>query len=117
MREVIPLQKSDAIADRRTTLDIKVVPARPDSQYVAILHVWSDGLGNVTSDSLLFVQLFWLPQYSVELYDGVEVHIWIYTICTAVLLEVSLRVHGSMWMRRLWTLQGFIFVLTYGMHF
>lgn len=41
-------------------LEIRVSPASPSSQYTAISHVWSDGLGNPCANALPQCQLQWL---------------------------------------------------------
>lgn len=53
----IRLLQINAIADRVITLEVKIVRAQPSSEYVTISHMWSDGLGNVSSNSLPFCQL------------------------------------------------------------
>jgi hypothetical protein len=76
-------------------LNIDVIEASSDVPFVAISHVWSDGLGNPSSNSLPKCQLRYLR---ARVTDGLweqgakgasRVHLWIDTLC--IPLEEPLR--------------------------
>lgn len=72
-------------------LRLEMVPSRPDSRYVALSHVWADGLGNPTANALPRCQLLrlhgLLPK-SATLPDSRgskdELLLWCDTICCPV---------------------------------
>lgn len=72
---------------------VRIVPAKPGSRYVAISHVWSDGLGNPTANSLPVCQLIRLAVQCKALYFSSDsprswwegsISFWIDTICCPV---------------------------------
>ena len=67
---------------------IQVIETTPDTQYIAISHVWADGLGNPSANSLPTCQIIRLRQLADDLgkkidppSDTEEMHIWIDTLC------------------------------------
>lgn len=62
--ERIPLV---SVKDKGSELDIKLVKARPSTMYSAILHVWSDGLGNSRRNALRHRQLLRIRDQMAEL--------------------------------------------------
>ncbi|KIW66997.1 hypothetical protein PV04_06275 [Phialophora macrospora] len=73
-RDIVPAVELD-VSDRK----IKVVPTQAGS-YVAISHVWSDGLGNLRTNSLPQCQMRRLCNY----HQGTDLSprpIWIDTLC------------------------------------
>ena len=67
---------------------IQVIETRPDTQYIAISHVWADGLGNPSANSLPTCQIIRLRQLADDLIkvinppsDNEKMHIWIDTLC------------------------------------
>lgn len=49
-------------ADPHEEPEFEVLPATPDSKYVAFSHVWADGRGNVTGNGLFKCQWRWLQE-------------------------------------------------------
>ncbi|KFY15519.1 hypothetical protein V492_01942 [Pseudogymnoascus sp. VKM F-4246] len=81
LRRKIPLI---VCIDSRDRTDISLVEAEPGiTAYVAISHVWSDGLGNVQRNALNRCQLLRLNNLVRSLPGsyGNIVHFWIDTIC------------------------------------
>ena len=67
---------------------IQVIETTPDTQYIAISHVWADGMGNISANSLPTCQITRLRQLADDLGKktnppvGIEgMHIWIDTLC------------------------------------
>lgn len=60
---------------------LEVQDAERAGPYVAISHVWSDGLGNSESNSLPICQVRGLTQFVKDLYQGELRPIWIDTFC------------------------------------
>jgi hypothetical protein len=61
------------------------VDYRPGLRYVAISHVWADGLGNVTENSLPQCQLEHLCNLIQALYpESQSIYMWIDTLCVPV---------------------------------
>ena len=67
---------------------IQVIETTPDTQYIAISHVWADGLGNPSANSLPTCQIIRLRQLADDLgkkinppSDTEETYIWIDTLC------------------------------------
>ena len=83
----LPLLKI-VLSDDLEDLRIDLVPSSPDSQYVALSHVWADGLGNPFSNSLHRCQLARLKQL-IEQLDTSTVSsdskpaslLWLDTLC------------------------------------
>ncbi|KAI9768163.1 MAG: hypothetical protein M1840_004993 [Geoglossum simile] len=69
--------------DIMTTYEIKVHHSGPHVRYVAISHVWSDGLGNNQRNSLPLCQMLRLQTLVDNLYGSGDrpVPFWIDTIC------------------------------------
>lgn len=63
--------------------NIQLIEAEPDMAYVAISHVWSDGLGNVARNALCRCQLMRLSKLIGALPEPAEniVCFWLDTIC------------------------------------
>ena len=64
-------------------LDENIIESGPDVEYVAISHVWADGLGNADENSLPRCQLSFLTRIVKALYPASQAHMpfWIDTIC------------------------------------
>ena len=66
---------------------IQVIETTPDALYIAISHVWADGLGNPAGNSLPTCQIILLRQVVDDLgkkinsSSNTEMHIWIDTLC------------------------------------
>ena len=67
----------------REGIPLEILEAEPGDKYVAISHVWSDGLGNSYVNSLPQCQLHRISRLVRELYevDVQDVSFWIDTIC------------------------------------
>ena len=77
----IPLIKVINTADRSG--EIELVAAEPESQYIGISHVWSDGLGNPKCNSIPYCQMVRLSDL-VQRLPGDHSNIrlfWLDTIC------------------------------------
>lgn len=88
VRRVILEQKTPGltISECRNEIssgEIKVHRVGPTTRYVAISHVWSDGLGNNKRNSLPFCQIRKLQILVDDLYESKDrpVPFWIDTIC------------------------------------
>ncbi|KAI9866729.1 MAG: hypothetical protein M1813_000671 [Trichoglossum hirsutum] len=79
----IPTLIISACKDKMAACEIKVCRPRRQVRYVAISHVWSDGLGNNQRNSLPFCQLLRLQTLVDNLYefDDRPVPFWIDTVC------------------------------------
>lgn len=89
-RGVLPLLRL-TLASQLSNLSIDVVAATPTSKYVAISHVWADGLGNPYCNALPRCQLQHLYQIVRSLLEnqtnndpGEVVFLWIDTLCCPV---------------------------------
>ncbi|RBR06229.1 uncharacterized protein FIESC28_11139 [Fusarium coffeatum] len=62
---------------------ISIVEAEPQTEYIAISHVWSDGLGNPKANAIPKCQLQRLSHHvrSIGTYYGEYTHFWLDTIC------------------------------------
>lgn len=67
-----------------TTNKLHVIPATSKSKYVAISHVWSDGLGNHHQNSLPTCQIVKISNLVRYLYPDENVAFWIDTICVPI---------------------------------
>ena len=71
-------------------LSVELIPSHPTSCYIALSHVWADGLGNPFQNSLPRCQLEFLheivKEYNVKLNPGAEqdMLLWIDTLCCPV---------------------------------
>ncbi|KAG8667824.1 hypothetical protein FPOAC1_012663 [Fusarium poae] len=63
--------------------EIELIEAKPGTKYVAISHVWSDGLGNTSENAIPRCQLRRLSQYvrDIRSNHGCYVYFWLDTIC------------------------------------
>ncbi|KAL5615694.1 hypothetical protein FOBRF1_004442 [Fusarium oxysporum] len=63
--------------------NIELVPWTPGTYYIAISHVWSDGLGNVHENGLPICQFHRISEYVRKLADkpAQQVLFWLDTIC------------------------------------
>lgn len=68
------------LPDDQCDLEIPVIACSEGQQYVAISHVWSDGLGNPRGNSLPRCQIIHLSNFIRELCGSVS-HFWLDTIC------------------------------------
>jgi hypothetical protein len=82
---MIPLIKPMLSPD---TLDneICIVKGLPDTRYVAISHVWSDGLGNPHANAMSRCQMLEISRLVQDLYPsgGPPIPFWIDTLCCPV---------------------------------
>lgn len=72
-----------AVCEDDTSYIVRLVPAKPSSNYVAISHVWSDGLGNLKSNALPRCQMLRLGRLIRKL-PGKQLdfnYFWIDTLC------------------------------------
>ena len=82
----IPLLLCHMTSDGKKIHSFEFIETTYDTKYVAISHVWSDGLGNPHANTLPQCQLEYLYQVINELYPGVNYStpFWIDTICCPV---------------------------------
>lgn len=88
-----------SMAAKGSSLDLEVIQWQPGIPYIAISHVWADGLGNITGNFLPECQLLKLrlslvaPLYARGLSDpekygpyflNERLHIWFDTLCVPV---------------------------------
>ena len=80
---LIPVMNDDTTYDiHEQCLDL--IDSGSQIRYVAISHVWSEGLGNVSQNSLPRCQLLRLSEFVKELYDPKitdQLYFWIDSIC------------------------------------
>lgn len=97
----IPLLKITQIDEDLESLQVEVVAYSPDTRYVAISHVWADGLGNPRGNSLPTCQLSYIlervnslracatflsnPVTRAQDAEDRPLFIWLDTICCPVL--------------------------------
>ena len=76
-----PMLSPDALGNT-----ICIVERLPDTRYVAISHVWSDGLGNPHANAISRCQLLEISRLVQDLYPGggPPVPFWIDTLCCPV---------------------------------
>lgn len=72
-----------ATFEKDESCEVRLVPRRPKSTYVAISHVWSDGLGNLKENAIPYCQLIRLshlidrlPSTSLK-----YTYLWLDTLC------------------------------------
>ena len=82
---LIPLIKP-ALSPGTLNNDIGIVEGHQDTRYVAISHVWSDGLGNPDTNAMSQCQLLEISRLVQDLYPRGEppVLFWIDTLCCPV---------------------------------
>ena len=95
-------------------LKVGIVPFESGRPYVAISHVWSDGLGNPDANSLPQCQFEALTRYTALAANGTTtigsaVHFWIDTICVPLCPE--LRRKAIMQMREVYAQAEIVLVL------
>lgn len=73
------------------SLSVNIIESRSDSRYVAISHVWADGLGNANANALPRCQLSHIQKIVADLNQksgpvdhGLEVLVWMDTLCCPV---------------------------------
>ena len=72
-----------AILDEDESFEVRLVPRTAKSSYVAISHVWSDGLGNVKENALPHCQLMRLS-YLIDQLSSTSLkytYFWLDTLC------------------------------------
>lgn len=83
--DTFPLVKVSGNAD---DLKLQVFPKESSSKYIAISHVWSDGLGNPSENSLPACDLLtvrgWLESLALHHDIKADVSFWIDTLCVPV---------------------------------
>ena len=83
---LLRIQTGNALSE----LSVEIVPSSLTSRYIALSHVWADGLGNPFQNSLPRCQLEFLhktiKEYSVKLNSGADqdMLLWIDTLCCPV---------------------------------
>lgn len=83
-KDSIPLISTidhNAAVDQSLCIDL--IKSNPDTKYVAISHIWSEGLGNELQNGLPRCQLLALSGFVKELYDSEagQILFWIDSIC------------------------------------
>ena len=78
-------------AETLDQLTVEVVASQPDSQYLALSHVWADGLGNAKANALPRCQLLQLGKFTQSLSAKLnlddpqyELFFWCDTLCCPV---------------------------------
>jgi hypothetical protein len=71
------------VHEEDSEFDLELTPANMAPEYVAISHVWSDGLGNVQENALPHCQILHLSRLTQEVQGGSlnATHFWIDTLC------------------------------------
>ncbi|KAM0804471.1 hypothetical protein BDR22DRAFT_818114 [Usnea florida] len=83
---LLRIQTGNALSE----LSVEIVPSSLTSRYIAVSHVWADGLGNPFQNSLPRCQLEFLhetiKEYDVKLNSGADqdMLLWIDTLCCPV---------------------------------
>ena len=83
---LLRIQTGNALSE----LSVEIVPSSLTSRYIALSHVWADGLGNPFQNSLPRCQLEFLhktiKEYNEKLNSGAdqEILLWIDTLCCPV---------------------------------
>ncbi|KAL7917865.1 hypothetical protein ACQKWADRAFT_305659 [Trichoderma austrokoningii] len=97
--DTYPILRFDQIGDQLDDFELAVEPYEPGVPYVALSHVWANGLGNPRANSLPRCQVKRVAQLIASLQDQVEVEqteyktkyrIWIDTLCCPIELESKL---------------------------
>jgi len=60
---------------------VELIESGPGVNYVAISHIWSDGLSNVNENSIPQCQFNRLSRLVGNLYDGTQMPFWLDTLC------------------------------------
>ena len=71
------------VDEKDSRFDLELAPANLAPGYVAISHVWSDGLGNLQENALPHCQILRLSRLIREMHGGSlnATHFWIDTLC------------------------------------
>ena len=76
------------ISGKGESLSIKVVETTFDTEYIAISHIWADGMGNPRANSLPTCQLVYLRKLADDIEkkrssstEGKKLYLWIDTLC------------------------------------
>ena len=75
-----PTNSHSSREEKSTKINLQITSAAFVSKYVAISHVWSDGLGNPHDNSLPWCQILRISNLVRALYPGENVPFWIDTI-------------------------------------
>lgn len=71
-----------AISNEDESCEVRLVPRTPELTYVAISHVWSDGLGNVKDNALPHCQLMRLSKLIDQSSTSLKyTYLWLDTLC------------------------------------
>ena len=71
-----------AISDKDESCEVRLVPRKSELTYVAISHVWSDGLGNVKENALPHCQLMRLSKLINQSSTSLKyTYLWLDTLC------------------------------------
>ncbi|KAL9485392.1 hypothetical protein ACSS6W_004181 [Trichoderma asperelloides] len=97
--DTYPILRFDQIGDESDNFELVVEPYEPGVPYVALSHVWANGLGNPRANSLPRCQVKRVAQLIASLQGQVEAEqtehrvqyrIWIDTFCCPIELESKL---------------------------
>ena len=82
-QEMIPVIRIPQRSSDVKAVQLDIVPRDPTIKYVAISHVWLNGLGNPRSNSLPRCQYNQLCEYLLDMYDSpmTTIYLWIDTLC------------------------------------
>jgi hypothetical protein len=75
------IRVSTSVGEVKPRLDVVDSPLESSPTYVALSHVWSDGLGNLNANALPTCQLLHLSSLVSDLYPDDSVLFWLDTIC------------------------------------
>ncbi|KAL8949547.1 MAG: hypothetical protein Q9222_004356 [Ikaeria aurantiellina] len=105
----------------RDDIRLEVLEAVPESRYVAISHIWADGLGNAKANELPRCQLQHLLKLTTSFFessttqaDGSTVLIWLDTLCVPV-KPPEARTMALNQMKRPYIEAAFVLVLDAGL--
>jgi hypothetical protein len=76
---LVTLHHTDVGTDGQ--LHVKLEPSSAEKKYVAISHVWSDGLGNPTSNEIPLCQFRRLSDMVENAWGDAHVYFWFDTLC------------------------------------
>lgn len=60
---------------------VKMIPSSPDRKYVAISHVWADGMGNQLSNEIPMCQFNQISKMLQVTAGTTDIHFWFDTLC------------------------------------
>ncbi len=109
------LSDNDDTEDHKGIIRLKVIESSPKIGYVAISHVWSDGIGNVTRNSLPACQIIFLRDCVSNLVLKEQpppewVCLWLDTLCVPLSPE-NMRKSALRLMRRTYKEASHVLVL------